>query len=245
VQNQYNAAKKDADEWDQVAEVAVSKGQDDNARQALERSETAHQTIDRLSAALENMNTQISKLERSLSELKSRKDQVATEATLLEARAKAADASIAINATIQGVGDNNFGEMMDIARKKADEKEARANALNETSVSAGDDLKAKIMGTAANGADTRVNDRLAKMKDEAERKKQKEEAEEQQRKSYEANRRVATESSGDVSMTSAAAMVASQPSHSSSHNSGSHDSGSSCHSGSSSSSDSGSCGSCD
>jgi cobalamin biosynthesis Mg chelatase CobN len=180
------------------------------------------------------MNTQIAKLERSLSELKSRKDQVATEATLLEARAKAADASIAINATIQGVGDNNFGEMMDIARKKADEKEARANALNETSVSAGDDLKAKIMGTAANGADTRVNDRLAKMKADAERKKQEKEAEEQ-RKRFEVN----------VSMPSSSEMVSSQPSQSSSHNSGSHDSGSSCHSCSSSSSDSGSCSSCD
>jgi phage shock protein A len=241
VQNQYNAAKKDADEWDQVAEVAVSKGQDDNARQALERSETAHQTLDRLSAALENMSTQIAKLERSLGELKSRKDQVATEATLLEARAKAADASIAINATIQGVGDNNFGDMMDIARKKTDEKEARADALNETSVSAGDDLKAKIMGTAANGADARVNDRLAKMKAEADRKKQEEEAEEQRKRS-EANRRAASESISDVSMPSAAAMVALQPSHSSSRNGGSHDSGSSCRSDSSSSSDGGSCG---
>lgn len=175
IQNQYNAAKKDAEEWDQVAEVAVEKGQDDNARQALERSETAHSTKDRLATALQNMNGQIAKLEQSLSELKSRKEQVATEATLLEARTKAADAAIAINSTIQGVGDNNFGEMMDIARAKADEKEARASALTETSVSAGDDLKTKIMGSKSSSAE----DRLAKMKADKERKKR--EAEEQER----------------------------------------------------------------
>jgi phage shock protein A len=169
IQNQYNSAKKDAEEWDEVAEIAVEKGQDDNARQALERSETAHATKDRLATALQNMNGQIAKLEQSLSELKSRKEQVATEATLLEARTRAADAAIAINSTIQGVGDNNFGEMMDVARAKADEKEARANTLTEISVSAGDDLKTKIMGNKSSNTE----DRLAKMK--AERKKREEE----------------------------------------------------------------------
>jgi phage shock protein A len=246
VQNQYNAAKKDADEWDQVAEVAVSKGQDDNARQALERSDVAHQTLDRLSAALEGMNAQIAKLEGSLAELKSRKDQVATEATLLEARTKAADASIAINATIQGVGDNNFGEMMDIARKKTDEKEARADALTSTSASAGDDLKAKIMGSDTAGADSRVEDRLAKMMLEAERKKREaeQEAEDKRKRDEEQRRRRnRDDDNSSITATNTAAFVAatdSSPSYgSSSHGSSrSHDSCSS----SSSSSDSGSCG---
>lgn len=164
IQNQFNAAQKDAGEWDHVAEVAVSKGQDDNAREALLRSDVAHQNVDRFKSARDNMNAQISKLESNLNELKNRKDQVATEATLLEARTKAADASIAINATVSGVGDNNFGEMMDIARKKADEKEARAQALSETSTSSGDDLKAKVLGSAAITQNSRVDDRLAQLK---------------------------------------------------------------------------------
>lgn len=231
IQNQYNAAKKDAEEWDQVAEVAVEKGQDDNARQALERSETAHATKDRLATALQNMNGQIAKLEQSLSELKSRKEQVATEATLLEARTKAADAAIAINSTIQGVGDNNFGEMMDIARAKADEKEARANTLTESSVSAGDDLKTKIMGNKSSNTE----DRLAKMKADKERKKR--EAEEQER-----NRR--KDDDDDVIVTNPAVTTAiiansgSSSSHSSaSRSSHSDHSHSSSDSGSSSSSD--------
>lgn len=231
IQNQYNSAKKDAEEWDEVAEVAVEKGQDGNARQALERSEVAHATKDRLATALQNMNGQIAKLEQSLSELKSRKEQVATEATLLEARTKAADAAIAINSTIQGVGDNNFGEMMDIARAKADEKEARANALTETSVSAGDDLKTKIMGNKSSNTE----DRLAKMKADKERKKR--EAEEQER-----NRR--KDDDDDVIVTNPAVTTAiiansgSSSSHSSaSRSSHSDHSHSSSDSGSSSSSD--------
>lgn len=164
IQNQYNAAHKDATEWDSVAEVAVSKGQDDNAREALIRGDVAHQNAERFKTALENMSTQINKLEANLNELKNRKEQVATEATLLEARTKAADASIAINASVAGVGDKNFGEMMEIARKKADEKEARAQALTETSVGSGDDLKAKILGSSAATQNNRIDDRLAQMK---------------------------------------------------------------------------------
>ena len=164
IQNQYAAAQKDAAEWDSVAEVAVAKSQDDNAREALMRSDVAHENAQRFKLALDNMTNQITKLEHNLNELKNRKEQVATEATLLEARTKAADASIAINATVAGVGDKNFGEMMEIARKKADEKEARAQALSETSVSSADDLKAKILGSSAITQNNRVDDRLAQLK---------------------------------------------------------------------------------
>lgn len=165
VQKQYEAQAQDATEWKELAAKAIANGNETDAREAAKRAVNAQGQADQLKATLDTINTNIDQLKNRLEDLRNQKDKAEIEVKTLDARTQAAQATIAVQSTINGVGGTDMGDMMALARKKADEKEAKASAMMEMSTSAtpADDLKARIQGGGAS-SDSKVDDLLAELK---------------------------------------------------------------------------------
>lgn len=225
VQKQYDAAFKEVQEWEELAAKALSNGNEADATEALTRADNAQQQVDQLKATLDTINTNLSQLKTRLEELRVQKTKAESEVKTLEARTKAADATIAVQSTITGVGDTSMGDMMELARKKADEKEAQAQAVTEIGTKPVDDLKSRINGGASNTND-RVKARLEQIRAENERRQEEE-------------RRRKRNTDDDIVNPAVVSSVAVMASDSSSSSSRSHSSSSSNDYGSSSSSSDG------
>src|SRR5260370_12465040 len=87
---QDNAEK--ANDWQQRAELAVEKGQDDMAREALSRRNSFHQTADGFKEQYDQQATQVEPLRTALHQLEAKIQDASTKEALLLARARRAKA---------------------------------------------------------------------------------------------------------------------------------------------------------
>jgi phage shock protein A len=117
-----------AQEWVRKAELAVSKGQDDLARAALERSMTARQVSENFAeqvadqtAQVENLKTALRKLELKLSEARSKADVLIAQHRRARALSKASEARLAS-------GDGVHVAAFDRARNRVSYAEAVSQA---------------------------------------------------------------------------------------------------------------------
>jgi phage shock protein A len=120
--------EQSAEEWVRKAELAVTKGQDDLARAALERSMTARQTAESFAeqvadqtAQVENLKTALRKLELKLAEARSKSDVLIAQHRRARALTRASQARLAM-------GDGSTTVALDRARNKVDHAEAFGQA---------------------------------------------------------------------------------------------------------------------
>ncbi len=165
VQKQYEEQAEEAQEWKLLAGKALENGNETDAREAAKRAITSQEQADQLTATLNTINTNIAQLKSRLEELRNQKDKAEIEVKTLDARTQAAQATIAVQSTLNGVGGTDMGDMMALARKKADEKEAKASAMMElaTNATPADDLKSRIQGGDMS-SDRKVEELLAQMR---------------------------------------------------------------------------------
>jgi phage shock protein A len=126
---QDNEAK--AQDWQRRAELAVEKGQDDLAREALGRRNTFQQTADGFKEQYEQQAQQVEVLKDALHQLEAKIQEATTKQDLLIARSRRAKAETQIRTTLSGMNQSSaMGQFARIEEKVA-QQEARAAALGE------------------------------------------------------------------------------------------------------------------
>ncbi|MBW4488091.1 MAG: PspA/IM30 family protein [Trichocoleus desertorum ATA4-8-CV12] len=157
-QQQYNQAQTESNNWQQRAQLALQKGDENLAREALMRRKTFAETATTLKTQLDQQSGQVDTLKRSLIGLESKISEAKTKKDMLKARAAAAKA----NEQLQNVvGNFSTGSAMG-AFERMEEKVLQMEARSQASAElAGADLESQFARLESGGD---VEDELAAMK---------------------------------------------------------------------------------
>lgn len=124
--------KRQADEWERKAVIAVKAGRDDLAKEALLRKQEAENYYMQLKPQWEGQKESVEKLKDTLRQLQNKIDEASRKKNILVARAKRAEAQQKIQSTMASVSGNSSAfDTFDRMAKKVDELEARADASVE------------------------------------------------------------------------------------------------------------------
>jgi phage shock protein A len=160
IQQQYAQAQAEVDKWQQRVQLALQKGDENLARQALICKKSKAETAKALKAQLEQQGSQVNTLKRQLKTMEEIFEQAKTKRDELKARLSAAKAQLQLQSTMSSL--NTGGSMA--AFERMEEKvlmmEARSQAVAEL---AGADLESQF-AMLESGSD--VDDELARMKAE-------------------------------------------------------------------------------
>tara|TARA_Y100001968_G_scaffold230233_1_gene213054 strand:- start:442 stop:1218 length:777 start_codon:yes stop_codon:yes gene_type:complete len=148
LEKQANQAKDQIQNWFSRAELAIKKGEDDLAREALSRKKTFQETFDSLSAQFQTQNGQIEKLKKSLLLLERKIAEARTRKEMLKARAQAAKAQQQIQSAVGDLGGKSAMAAFERMEDKVEALEASGQAALEL---AEEDLESKF--SALEGGD--------------------------------------------------------------------------------------------
>jgi phage shock protein A len=126
----YHDSQSNADEWQQKAELAVAKDEDDLARQALMRRAAYQQTADNLKAQHEAQAKQVEVLKEALGQLEAKIEEAEAKKDLLIARSRRAQAETQIRTSLSGTDASGALASFERMEQKVDQQEARAAALH-------------------------------------------------------------------------------------------------------------------
>ena len=157
-EKQYQQADKEANTWHQRAQLALQKGDENLARQALQRKKTHSETAETIKVQLDQQTAQVDTLKRNLVGLEGKISEAKTKKNMLKARAQAAKANEKLQNTIGSL--NTSGSMAAFERmeEKVLQMEARSQAAAELGSSGLEEEFAML--EAGSG----VDDELAAMK---------------------------------------------------------------------------------
>jgi phage shock protein A len=122
-----------AAEWQRRAELAVEKGQDDLAREALTRRNTFATTAEGFKEQYEQQARQVEILKDALHQLEAKIQEATTKQDLLIARARRAKAETKIRTTLSGLDQSSALGSFARIEEKVMRQEAQAAALGELS----------------------------------------------------------------------------------------------------------------
>lgn len=161
---------------DTQARQALSGGQEDLARQALERKNVVQTELQSLDTQVAELEDQQTKLVDSEQKLRAKIEAFRTKKEVIKAQYSAADAQVRISEAATGVGEQmaDVGLAMQRAVDKTENMKARANAVTEleaagtfddiTALGSGeDDIDRQLKQLSSSSA---VDDDLAKLKAE-------------------------------------------------------------------------------
>lgn len=130
-EQQYNQAQSQADQWQQRAQLALQKGDENLAREALTRKKTHSETATSLKTSLDQQTSQVDTLKRNLMALESKISEARTKKDMLKARITAAKAQEQLNNTIGSLNTSSAMSSFDRMEEKVLQIEARAGASAE------------------------------------------------------------------------------------------------------------------
>ncbi len=159
-QQQHNQAQTEANNWQNRAQLALQKGDENLAREALMRKKTFAETAASLKAQLDQQSTQVDSLKRNLIALESKISEAKTKKDMLKARASAAKANEQLQSALSSSGAKTGNAMAAFERmeEKVLHLEARSQAAAEL---AGVGLEEQF---AALESGNNVDDELAALK---------------------------------------------------------------------------------
>ncbi|KAB2008991.1 hypothetical protein ES319_D10G137500v1 [Gossypium barbadense] len=159
LENKYKAAQQASEDWYRKAQLALQKGEEDLAREALKRRKSFADNANSLKAQLDQQQTVVDNLVSNTRLLESKIQEAKSKKDTLKARAQSAKTATKVN---EMVGNVNTGSAL-AAFEKMEEKvlamESEAEALGQLTT---DDLEGKFALLES----TSVDDDLAKMKRE-------------------------------------------------------------------------------
>jgi phage shock protein A len=128
LQKRYEDNQKKADEWQRKAELAVDRGNDELAKEALLRRRSFQDTADGFKEQWTQQSAQVEQLKDALTQLEAKIIEAQTKKDLLIARSRRAKAETNIRQTLANADSSSalteFGRM----EEKVEEQEARAKA---------------------------------------------------------------------------------------------------------------------
>lgn len=157
-QQQYNQAQTEANNWQQRAQLALQKGDENLAREALVRKKTNAETAGTLKASLDQQTAQVDSLKKNLIQLESKISEARTKKDMLKARANAAKAQEQLQNTLGSLNTSSSMGAFERMEEKVMLQEARAQSAGEL---VGNDLEEQFR--LLEGGDD-VDDELAAMK---------------------------------------------------------------------------------
>ncbi len=157
-QQQYNQAQAEVNNWQSRAQLALQKGDENLAREALVRKKSHGDTAGALQQTLSTQNTQVDQLKRNLIALESKISEAKTKKDMLKARVAAAKAQEQLQNTVGRMGTSTAMAAFERMEEKVLQMEARAQAAGEL---AGNDLESQF-ALLESGSD--VDDELMAMK---------------------------------------------------------------------------------
>ncbi|MDM9581133.1 MULTISPECIES: PspA/IM30 family protein [unclassified Nostoc] len=157
-EKQYNDAQNEINKWQRNAQLALQKGDENLARQALERKKTYTDTSAALKASLDTQSTQVETLKRNLIQLESKISEAKTKKEMLRARITTAKAQEQLQGMVRGMNTSSAMAAFERMEEKVLIQESRAQALGEL---AGENLESQF---AQLEGSSDVDDELAALK---------------------------------------------------------------------------------
>lgn len=158
IEQQYLQAQAQADEWQRRAALAVSKDNDDLAREAMQRRKSFAESAVGLKNQLDQQRQTVAKLKTNLTALEGKISEAKAKKDLLVARARSAKATEQINQTLGKVNTSGSFATFERMEEKVNELEARSQAVAELST---DSLEDQFKALESGGG---VEDELLALK---------------------------------------------------------------------------------
>ncbi len=166
LQSQADQANSQAKTWYERAELAVQKGEEDLAREALTRRKAFKESASSLESQLNGQEGQVEMLKRSLITLEGKIAEAKTKKDMLKARAQAAKAQQQLQSAVGDIGTNSAMAAFERMEDKVEALEASSKASAEL---AGADLESKFAALeGGNDLDDELNDLRRRLKGGAE-----------------------------------------------------------------------------
>jgi phage shock protein A len=152
------------EDWDKKARLAVSRGADDLAREALARKNSHMQLAEGYRTEFAKQKSMVDQLTEALRALQMKIEEAKRKKDLLIARQKRAVAQKTISETMSGITDTGAFDAFDRMEDKVDQTEAMASATTEMEqIQAGSDMDAQFRALETTAT---VDDQLAALKAE-------------------------------------------------------------------------------
>jgi len=159
-ERQASQARSTADEWYNRAQLALSKGDESLARDALTRRKSYQETAKAMQAQLSQQAGVVTKLKENMRSLESKISEAKTKKDLYIARARSAQASQKINEMLGNVSTGSALSAFEKMEEKVMQLEAQSEALEElggnelekryAALEAGDEIDAELAALKAN-----------------------------------------------------------------------------------------------
>ena len=156
--SQSEQAKAQSKTWYERAELALQKGEEDLAREALARRKVFQESFDGLISQLQAQEGQVEMLKRSLVKLEGKIAEAKTKKDMLKARAQAAEAQQQLQSAVGNMGSNSAMAAFERMEDKVEALEASGQAAAELS---GADLESQF--AALEGSDD-LDDELSALR---------------------------------------------------------------------------------
>ncbi|MGA7937346.1 MAG: PspA/IM30 family protein [Kovacikia sp.] len=157
-QQQLNQAQTESNNWQQRAQLALQKGDENLAREALLRKKTFTENAATLKAQLDQQTTSVDALKKNLIALEGKISEAKTKKDMLKARASAAKANEQLQNTVASMNTGSAMAAFERMEDKVLQMEARSQATAEL---AGADLESQF---ALLESGSNVDDELEQMK---------------------------------------------------------------------------------
>ncbi len=157
-EQQYNKNQSEAEKWQQRAQLALSKGDENLAREALMKKKTYAETATTLKTQLDAQSQQVGTLRKSLTGLEGKISEAKTKKDMLKARMSAAKANQQLQNTIGNMNSGSAVSAFERMEDKVMQMEAVSQSAGELA-GIGEDQK-----WASLEAGSDVDDELAAMK---------------------------------------------------------------------------------
>ena len=157
-EQQYNKNQSEANSWQQRAQLALSKGDENLAREALVRKKSFADTAASLKQQLDAQSSQVATLKRNLIALESKISEAKTKKDMLRARANAAKANRQLQDSMNNIGTSSAMGAFERMEDKVMQLEAESETASELG---GTGIEQQF---AALEAGSGVDDELAAMK---------------------------------------------------------------------------------
>ena len=128
LQMDYDQSARMASEWDRKAELAVTQGKDDLAREALRRKRDNDEHAQVYASNLQSQQEMVTKLKTQLQQLEAKYESARANRDVLIARQRRAEAVQKVSSTMSGLKSLEPGEELDRMERRIRSNEAKALA---------------------------------------------------------------------------------------------------------------------